>query len=105
LIFMAPYTWISKTDDRFDYSGSSKIFTRIKQQNEWTDEQLQQEINNRILVLEWMRKKKVKSYKTFGSIIAEYKKFPERILELAKKETLELTKKETLEVVKRETEK
>ena len=113
LIFMAPYTWISKTDDRFECAGSSKIFTRIKQQNEWTDEQLQQELNNRILVLEWMRKKKIKSYKKFGSIIAEYKKFPERTLELAKKETLELVqtetlelaKKEPLELVKRETEK
>jgi flagellar protein FlaI len=105
LIFMAPYIWISKTDDRFNYAGSSKIFTRIKQQNEWTDEQLQQELNNRILVLEWMRKKKIKSYKTFGSIIAEYKKFPERILELAKRETLETENKEIFELAKRETEK
>jgi flagellar protein FlaI len=89
LIFMAPYTWISKTDDRFDSSGSSKIFNRIKQQNDWTDEQLQQELNNRILVLEWMRKKNIRSYKKFGNIIAEYKKFPERILELAKRDTEE----------------
>ncbi len=86
LIFMAPYTWISKTDDRFDSPGSSKILNRIKQQNDWTDERLMQELNNRIIVLEWMRKKKIKSYKKFGSIIAEYKKFPERILELAQKE-------------------
>lgn len=86
LIFMAPYTWVSKTDDRFDSAGQSKIFNRIKQQNDWSDEQLLQEIHNRIVVLEWMRKKKIKSYKKFGSIIAEYKKFPERVLELAKRE-------------------
>ena len=89
LIFMAPYTWISKTDDRFDSSGSSKIFNRIKQQNDWTDEQLEQELNNRILILELMRKKNIRSYKKFGSIIAEYKKFPERILELVKRDTEE----------------
>jgi len=89
LIFMAPYTWMSKTDDRFDSSGSSKIFNRIKQQNDWTDEQLLQELNNRILVLEWMRKKKINSYKKFGNIIAEYKKFPEKILELAARDTEE----------------
>jgi flagellar protein FlaI len=89
LIFMAPYTWISKTDDRFDSTGSSKIFNRIKQQNDWTDEQLQQELNNRILVLEWMRKKNIRSYKDFGHIIAEYKKFPEKILELVKRESEE----------------
>ncbi len=86
LIFMAPYTWVSKTDDRFDSPGSSKILNRIKQQNDWTDERLRQELNNRIVVLEWMRKKKIKSYKKFGSIIAEYKKFPEKILELAQRE-------------------
>jgi flagellar protein FlaI len=86
LIFMAPYTWISKTDDRFEAAGSSKILNRIKQQNDWSDEQLQHELNNRILVLEWMRKKKIKSYKKFGAIIAEYKKFPERVLERIKRD-------------------
>ncbi len=86
LIFMAPYTWLSKTDDRFESSGSSKILNRIKQQNDWTDEQMLQELNNRILVLEWMRKKKIKSYKKFGSVIAEYKKFPERVLDLVKRD-------------------
>ena len=86
LIFMAPYTWVSKTDDRFESAGSSKILNRIKQQNDWTDEQLIQELNNRIAVLEWIRKKKVKSYKKFGKIIADYKKFPERVLELALRE-------------------
>lgn len=86
LIFMAPYTWISKTDDRFESSGSSKIFNRIKEQNNWTDQQLRKELNNRILVLEWMRKNNIRSYKKFGKIIAEYKKFPEKILELVKRD-------------------
>ena len=89
LIFMAPYTWLSKTDDRFESAGSSKILNRIKQQNDWTDEQLVQELNNRILVLEWMRRKKIKSYKKFGSIIAEYKKFPDKILELVARDAEE----------------
>jgi flagellar protein FlaI len=89
LIFMAPYTWLSKTDDRFESAGSSKILNRIKQQNDWTDEQLVQELNNRILVLEWMRRKKIRSYKKFGSIIEEYKKFPERILELVARDAEE----------------
>jgi flagellar protein FlaI len=89
LIFMAPYTWVSKTDDRFDVAGSSKILNRIKQQNDWSDEQLQHELNNRIVVLEWMRKKKIKSYKKFGSVIAEYKKFPERVLERIQRDTEE----------------
>jgi len=39
-----------------------------------------------MIVLEWMRKKKIKSYKKFGRIIADYKKFPEKVLELAQRE-------------------
>ena len=89
LIFMAPYTWLSKTDDRFESAGSSKILNRIKQQNDWTDEQLVQELNNRILVLEWMRRKKIRSYKKFGKIIEEYKKFPDKILELVARDAEE----------------
>jgi flagellar protein FlaI len=86
LIFMAPYTWLSKTDDRFETSSSSKIFNRIKTQNDWTDEQLQEEINNRITVLEYMRKKGIRGYREFGSVIAEYRKFPKRVIEAARKE-------------------
>jgi len=86
LIFIAPFTWVSKTDDRFESSGSSKILNRIKQQCDWTDERLKQELNNRILVLEWMRKKNIRGYKEFGRIIAEYRKFPEKILEMAKRD-------------------
>ncbi len=86
LIFMAPFTWISKLDDRFEASGSSKILNNLKLRNDWTDEQLQGEMKNRILVLEWMKKKNIRGYKEFGSIIAEYRKFPDRVLEIARKE-------------------
>jgi len=86
LIFMAPYTWISKTEDRFESTGSSKILNRIKQQYDWNDEQLKQELDNRILVLEWMRKQNVRGYKKFGRIVADYKKFPEKILDMAKRD-------------------
>jgi flagellar protein FlaI len=86
LIFMAPYTWGSKTDDRFESSGSSKILARIKQQCDWNDEQLKQELDNRILILEWMHRQNVRGYKKFGRIVAEYKKFPEKILDMAKRD-------------------
>jgi len=86
LIFMAPFTWISKTDDRFESSRNSKIYNRMKQQNDWSDEELEEEIANRILVLEWMREKKIHSYYDFGKIIAEYQKYPDRVLKRAKME-------------------
>jgi len=86
LIFMAPFTWISKTDDRFESGQDSKIFNRIKQQNDWTDDQLEMEISNRIKVLEWMMKKEIRSYQEFGKIIADYKKYPKEILNKIEKE-------------------
>lgn len=89
LIFMAPYTWLSKTDDRFEGTGSSKILNRIKAQNDWTDEQLQEEIDNRMTILEWMRKKNIRGYKEFGAVINEYRKFPQQVLEVARKELTE----------------
>jgi archaeal flagellar protein FlaI len=89
LIFMAPYTWLSKTDDRFEGTGSSKILNRIKAQNDWSDEQLQEEIENRMTILEWMRKKNIHGYKEFGAVINEYRKFPQQVLELARKELAE----------------
>jgi flagellar protein FlaI len=86
LIFMAPFTWISKTDDRFESSRNSKIYNRMKQQNDWSDDELDEEISNRITVLEWMRSKNIHSYQEFGKIIAEYQKYPDRVLKRAKME-------------------
>jgi flagellar protein FlaI len=86
LIFMAPFTWISKTDDRFESSKTSKLYNKIKQQNDWNDEQLEQELSNRMLVLKWMGEKDIRSYQEFGKVVADYQKYPKKVLEKAKKE-------------------
>jgi flagellar protein FlaI len=80
LIFMQPFTWMSKVDDRFENSGTSKILTDIRLANEWTEEQLQKEIENRIKVLNWMRKNKIRNYQEVGAIISAYTKDPEATL-------------------------
>ena len=86
LIFMAPFQWVSKTDDRFESSKTSKILNRIKQQNDWTEERLEEELTNRMKILEWMKQKEDLSYKDFGKIIAHYRKYPKELLERATKE-------------------
>ena len=86
LIFMAPFTWVSKTDDLFESSSTSKILNKKKQQNDWSDDQLEEEIENKILVLRWMLKKNVNSYQDFGRIIADYQKFPDEVLKKVRKE-------------------
>jgi len=86
LIFMEPFTWVSKTDDRFESSGSSKIMNNIKLQNDWSEEKLNKEIENRKLILEWMKKKDIRDYKDVGKIVADYGKYPEVLLKKAKEE-------------------
>ena len=86
LIFMEPFSWVSKTDDRFESTGTSKILNNIKLQNDWSDEQLKRELESRKLILEWMRKKDVGNYKDVGKIISDYHRFPEILINRAKGE-------------------
>jgi len=86
LIFMEPFKWISKTDDRFESSHSSKVLNNIKAQNDWNDKQLDRELENRKTILEWMRKKNIRDYIKVGKIVSEYKKHPEALLKKAERE-------------------
>ena len=86
LIFMEPFKWVSKTDDRFENSGTSKILNTIRLQNDWTEEQLDQELKNRKLILEWMEKKNFRDYRDVGRIVSEYQKYPEELLQKAREE-------------------
>jgi len=86
LIFMEPFKWISKTDDRFESSHSSKVLNGIKAQNDWNDEQLDRELKNRKTILEWMRKKNIRDYIEVGKIVSEYQKHPEALLKKAERE-------------------
>jgi len=86
LIFMEPFRWVSKTDDRFESTGASKILNEIKIQNDWTDAQLQKELENRKTVLQWMLEKNIRDYKEVGRIVSDYSKYPDKILEQAREE-------------------
>ncbi|HEC95057.1 MAG TPA: hypothetical protein ENI45_03720, partial [Thermoplasmatales archaeon] len=80
LIFMQPFTWVSKVDDRFESTGTSKILTNIRLTNEWDEQKLKKEIENRIKILNWMRENKVRSYTDVGRIIWAYYKDPAGVL-------------------------
>jgi len=80
LVFMAPFSWISEIDDRFKREERSVILGKIKTRKGWNDERLSQELTNRIHVLEWMRRKNLRSYGDVGKIVSEYSKDPEAVL-------------------------
>jgi len=80
LVTMTPFRWVSEIDDRFETNGGSNILTRIKTQNGWSDDELQQELNNRMVILEWMGRKNLRSYEDVGRIVSEYRRDPESVL-------------------------
>jgi len=88
LIFMEPYKWISKTDDRFESSGSSKILNNIRLQLDWDEEQLEKELENRKLILRWMKEKNIRDYIEVWNIINHYSRYPNDILKKAKEEII-----------------
>lgn len=86
LIFMEPFKWVSKTDDRFNSSGSSKILNNIRLQNDWSEEKLEEELENRKLILNWMLKKDIRDYIEVGKLVNLYTKHPETLIKRAKEE-------------------
>ena len=88
LIFMEPYRWISKTDDRFESSSSSKILNNIRLQNDWSEEQLGKELENRKLILRWMKEKNIRDYIEVWKCINQYARYPDDILKKAKEEII-----------------
>jgi len=88
LIFMEPYRWISKTDDRFESTGTSKILNNIRLQNDWTEEQLEKELEDRKLILRWMKEKNIRNYIEIGEIVNIYTRYPNDLLKKAKEEII-----------------
>jgi flagellar protein FlaI len=84
LIFMNPFSWVSKIDDRFENEGASRIIHKIKTENGWDDDRLTDELSKRILVLEWMQKNNIRSYCEVGKIISEFSKDSETVLKKAR---------------------
>jgi len=87
LIFMEPFRWVSKTDDRFEESGGSKILNNIRLQNDWTESQLEKELENRKRILKWMQNKDMRTYIDVGKIVSDYCKYPDKLMKKVREET------------------
>ncbi|DAC73085.1 MAG TPA: secretion system protein E [Thermoplasmata archaeon] len=84
LIFTAPFSWVSETEDRFKREAKSILLDRTKNKRGWSDEQLVSELRNRIIVLEWMRKNNIRSFRDVGKIVAQYSEESDAVLAKAK---------------------
>jgi flagellar protein FlaI len=86
LVTMSPFEWVGGSEDRFQNNGSSRLLYKIRIENGWTEDQLHQELQNRMDVLEWMRQQNLRSYTDVGKIVATYMKDPDTILKKIKRE-------------------
>jgi archaeal flagellar protein FlaI len=86
LVTMTPFEWVGENDDRYKNSGASRLLYQIRLENGWTEEGLQKELDNRMKVLEWMKKKDIRSYTDVGNIVATYSKDPDAILQKIKRD-------------------
>jgi flagellar protein FlaI len=84
LIFSIPFSWVSESEDYFKKEAKSILLDRTQSKKGWSDAQLISEVKNRIIVLEWMRKNNLRSYKEVGKVVADYSREPEAVLEKAK---------------------
>jgi flagellar protein FlaI len=87
LVTMSPFEWAQENNDQFKNNGMSRILYNMRLQNGWSDEQLQNELNNRKEILMWMQKQKLRSYKDVGKIVTSYTKDPNSVLEQVKRDS------------------
>ncbi len=86
LVTMTPFEWVGENDDRYQSSGASRLLYQIRLENGWNEEDLQKELQNRVKVLDWMKKNDIRSYTDVGNIVAIYMKDPDKILQKVKRE-------------------
>lgn len=74
------FRWVP-AGDYFEFaSNRSYILDRIIEEKGIPEESIWEEIDRRTMILEWMRKEKIRYYEDVGRIIATYYKDPDEIL-------------------------
>ena len=56
----------------------------MKIQNDWDDAKVQDELETRMMILDWMAKNNIRSYEDVGRIVSTYSKDPAQIIKKAK---------------------
>jgi hypothetical protein len=70
------FEW-NPADDTFDHSGISYVLERIQKENNMSDAELQQEVENRTLLIEWMKEHGVRDYVDVATVVQSYYNEPE----------------------------
>jgi flagellar protein FlaI len=81
LDYQSVFTWDPAEDEFSSSVGQSRVLAEIKEEQGWSQLQLQRELRNRKRVLEYARSKDVTDYQTFTAIVKEYYADPEAVLD------------------------
>jgi len=73
------YTW-DPTKDTFEYSGNSYVLDQIREERGWTNSQLNDALEERKDILEYMVEKKINNYKEISQIVQRYALDPDAVL-------------------------
>ncbi len=79
------YRWNPRTDKMEKNSKIIRMMSEINMYTGMTDKDFEDDIQNKIAVLNWMKKNNVKTINSVGKVFAEYYKNDKRIISLAKK--------------------
>ncbi|HEC86834.1 MAG TPA: secretion system protein E, partial [Thermoplasmatales archaeon] len=79
LITNEVFSWDS-INDTFKYSGRSYLLEEIRVETNMSKYEIQQELNNRVKIINWMVKNNLNSIRDVVQILNEYKDNPEEIL-------------------------
>jgi flagellar protein FlaI len=90
------FRWNSK-DDKFDFLGKSYVLDHIRVQYGLSKEEMKKEMENRVEVLEWMKKNKIRMFKEFAKIVSSYADKPENMIERIRKNPVFEIEKEKVE--------
>lgn len=79
------YEWHSKEDEIEKKQESQSIYQTLKLHAGMTREEMDQNIEEKKMILKWMEDKEVDSVDRVGSVIAEYYSNPDKVVDLAEK--------------------
>jgi len=70
------FNW-DPADDTFEHSGISYVLERIQKEENLTEQELQKEVENRTLIIEWMQQQDVRDYVDVAKVVQSYYTEPE----------------------------
>jgi flagellar protein FlaI len=73
------FKW-NPTNDTYDVSDKSVLLKKIVVGTGMTEKQMVEEMERRMMVLDWMQKRNITEYKDVHSVINQYYSYPERVI-------------------------